>query len=236
MLYLIQKLQVFFFFKKNPKNPCPHFRYSSSIYHLFSLQMHPYERMFNLWNDSLMKVLCRPFVGASLFTFTRGRRTGSSEKWQEEADLISKCKCRPFNSLGYQCGYRCQECVELILSIWFAFALTFPLLDTPLSISLVYHAAPVFPMCRMCYFTFDFYVHTQLLPHALPSISLLTGSCLLLSIHLYFKQFDCSPLLVLVFPVSYFSLCLLTHYLLPLFLPPFGDFTLCCTSPSSLLW
>lgn len=143
MLYLIQKLQVFFFFKKTPKNPCPHFRYSSSIYHLFSLQMHPYERMFNLWNDSLMKVLCRPFVGASLFTFTWGRRTGSSEKWQEESDLISKCKCRPFNrvpvwlQMPRMCGTNPQHLVCFrphLPSAWYS-SLHLPCLSCCTSVS-----------------------------------------------------------------------------------------------------
>lgn len=44
------------------------------------------------------------------------------------------------------------------------------------------------------------------------------------------------PFLSSFFPSPTFPFDSSSHYLLPLFLPPFGDFTLCCTSPSSLLW
>lgn len=161
------------------------------------------------------------FVGISLFTLTRGRRTGSFEKQQEESDLINKCKCHPFCSLGCRCGHRCQECVDLILIIWFSFALTFPLLYTPLCL-------PCLSCCTSVSNVLNLFLHISLLrsctvaTHALLSIDLLAGSCSLLSIHLYCisNTLIARLFLSLFFPLSNVFLCLLTHYLLSLFLPP----------------
>lgn len=117
--------------------------------------------MFNFWNDSVMKALSLRLIPVLLWVKTQAGYARSSERWQEESDIISECKCHPCNSLGYQCVSRCQECVKLILRIWYAFLLTFSGLYTPLPISLVCLLHQCFHCAEFSFFTFDFYVRTH---------------------------------------------------------------------------
>lgn len=136
----------------------------------------------------------------------------------------------PSPAPGTAKDYGCQECVELILRIWYA-----PPNPPP---SPTHFLKLLSTSCLCCctnfysFSTFYFYARIQL-----PPMTFFPLNCSMASAQFFqFPIHLCKPPFLSSFCLSltacYFSPCLLTYYLLPLSVSPCGDISVCSTCPS----